>query len=64
MKLIEENCIIVDRVTVRDTFLLNKVQAENFLKMTPLTFSKNISAVDVDRLKEVTIDLEILVCKK
>lgn len=64
VKLIEENCIIVDRVTVRDTFLLNKVQAENFLKMTPLTFSKNISAVDVDRLKEVTIDLEILVCKK
>ena len=64
VSLIEENCTIVERVTVRDTFRLDKVQAENFLKMTPLTFSKNITAVDVDSLKEITIDLEILVCKK
>ena len=64
VKLIEENCTIVDRITVNDTFKLTMKQAENFLKMTPLTFSKVITADDINKLKEITIDLELLVCKK
>ena len=64
VKLIEENCTIVDRITVNDTFKLTMKQAENFLKMTPLTFSKVITADDIKKLKEITIDLEILVFKK
>ena len=31
--------------------------------MTPLTFSKVITDADIDKLKEITIDLELLVCK-
>ena len=64
VKLIEENCKIVDRITVSDTFQLTKEQAASFLKMTPLTFSKEITDSDINQLKEITIDLELLVCKK
>lgn len=64
VKLIEENCKIVDRITVSDTFQLTKEQAACFLKMTPLTFSKEITDSDIDQLKEITIDLELLVCKR
>ena len=64
VKLIEDNCTVVDRITASDTFKLTKEQAQNFLKMTPLTFSKVIAADDINKLKEITIDLELLVCKK
>ena len=64
VSLIEENCTIVERITVSDTFGLTKTQAASFLKMTPLTFSKVITDVDIEKLKEITIDLELLVCKR
>jgi len=32
--------------------------------MTPLTFSKVITDADIEKLKEITIDLELLVCKR
>ena len=43
---------------------LDEYLAENFFKMTPLTFSKDVSKEDIKKLKKITIDLEILVCKK
>ena len=49
---------------VSDTFGLTKTQAASFLKMTPLTFSKVITDDDIEKLKEITIDLELLVCKR
>ena len=64
VSLIEENCTIVERITVSDTFELTQTQAASFLKMTPLTFSKVITDVDIEKLKEITIDLELLVCKR
>lgn len=64
VRLIEENCTIIERCRVRKTTKIDRFIAENFLKMTPLTFSKDISGEDIERLKEITIDLEILVCKK
>ena len=64
VSLIEENCTIVERITVSDTFELTQMQAASFLKMTPLTFSKVITDADIDKLKEITIDLELLVCKR
>lgn len=64
IKLIEENCYVVERVNVKNTYVLDDFLAENFLKMTPLTFSKQIQKSDIKKLKEITIDLEILVCKK
>lgn len=64
IKLIEENCDVVERVNVKDTYVLDDFLAENFLKMTPLTFSKQIQKSDIKKLNEITIDLEILVCKK
>ena len=41
----------MDRITVSDTFQLTKEQAASFLKMTPLTFSKEITDSDIDQLK-------------
>ena len=64
VSLIEENCTIVERRTVNDTFGLTQIQAASFLKMTPLTFSKVITDTDIEKLKEITIDLELLVCKR
>ena len=64
VSLIEENCTIAERITVSDTFRLTQTQAASFLKMTPLTFSKVITDADIEKLKEITIDLELLVCKK
>ena len=64
VSLIEENCTIVERITVSDTFELTQMQAASFLKMTPLTFSKVITDADIEKLKEITIDLELLVCKR
>ena len=55
---------MVERVNVKDTYVLDEFLAENFLKMTPLTFSKQILESDIQKLKEITIDLEIIVCKK
>ena len=64
ISLIEENCEVVERVNVKETSVLDSYLAENFLKMTPLTFSKQILESDIQKLKEITIDLEIIVCKK
>ena len=64
ISLIEENCEVVERVNVKETHVLDSYLAENFLKMTPLTFSKQILESDIQKLKEITIDLEIIVCKK
>ena len=64
ISLIEENCEVVERVNVKETYVLDSYLAENFLKMTPLTFSKQILESDIQKLKEITIDLEIIVCKK
>ena len=64
VNLIKENCNIIERVRVNKTYELDEYLAENFLKMTPLTFSKDVSKEDIKKLKKITIDLEILVCKK
>ncbi|MGX7112495.1 methyltransferase domain-containing protein [Gemella cuniculi] len=64
IKLIEDNCKIVERIKIYETYQLDEYLAEQFLKMTPLTFSKDISVDDIKNLKTITIDLEILVCKK
>ena len=64
VNLIKENCTIIERVRVNKTYELDEYLAENFLKMTPLTFSKDVSKEDIKKLKKITIDLEILVCKK
>ncbi|ERK59449.1 methyltransferase domain protein [Gemella bergeri ATCC 700627] len=64
IKLIENTCDIVERTRISNTYRLTEILAENFLKMTPLTFSKELSEDDIKSLKEITIDLEILVCRK
>ncbi|AME10124.1 MULTISPECIES: methyltransferase domain-containing protein [Gemella] len=64
IKLIENTCDIVERIRVNNTYRLTEILAKNFLKMTPLTFSKKLSENDIKSLKEITIDLEILVCRK
>lgn len=61
INLIESNCKVISNKRVTKTFLLNEEEAENFLKMTPLTFSKNVSEDIIKKLKEITIELEIIV---
>ena len=64
VKLIEDNCTILERIIVNNNYQLNYELASNFFKMTPLTFSKEIDENTIRRLKNITIDLEILICKK
>lgn len=47
IKLIKGNCDIVERVNVKETYILDDYLAENFLKMTPLTFLKQIQKSDI-----------------
>ncbi|MBF0747060.1 methyltransferase domain-containing protein [Gemella sp. 19428wG2_WT2a] len=54
---------IVKRNLIGKTYTLSKEDAENFLKMTPLSFSKEISEKHIENLKEITVELEMLILK-
>lgn len=54
---------IEKRTLVARTYNLSSEDAENFLKMTPLSFSRKITRQDIEKLKQISIELEILVLK-
>lgn len=64
IKLIGNTAEIVEKINVSKTYKLTEEIAAKFLRMTPLTFSKDISKEDIAALKSITIDLDILVCRK
>lgn len=58
---LSERFRLKDRVRITDTYPLTKEQAQDFIRMTPLTFNTNPDELDADALKEITIDVELLV---
>ncbi|MDO4814855.1 MAG: methyltransferase domain-containing protein [Gemella sp.] len=54
---------IEKRSLVSKTFELTKEDARNFLRMTPLSFSKEITNQHIEKLKNITVELELLVLK-
>ena len=55
---------VPERVTrITNTFSITQEQAQDFLAMTPLTFGIDTKSLDARALKEITIDVELLVAK-
>lgn len=52
---------ISDRVRITYTCALKHEQAEDFLLMTPLTFGAGTETLDASALREITIDVELLI---
>lgn len=63
VELISKNLVIESRNLVSKKYYLTYEDAKNFLKMTPLSFSREIKEADIEKLKEISIELEILVLK-
>lgn len=63
INLLENYGEIVSREVVSKTFSLKPEAAKHFLQMTPLTFSQQITEELINKLKEITIELEIIVAK-
>lgn len=61
--LLEKYMEVVERDIVSEKFLLDKKDAKNILNMTPLMFSEKITEDMIAKLKQITIELEIIVCK-
>lgn len=61
---IEKYCQIVDKIKVSKQFSLDYQDAENFLQMTPLTFSKTIGQAEINQLKQISVELDILLLRK
>ncbi|MBC8528358.1 methyltransferase domain-containing protein [Christensenellaceae bacterium NSJ-44] len=57
----EENLRLAKRVRIRYTRPLSALQAADFLRMTPLSFSGSAQRIAPEALDEITIDLELLV---
>jgi len=61
---LSERLRVTDRVPVTYTLPLTREQAADFIRMTPLTFGAEPEALDASALKQITIDVEILIAKK
>ncbi len=53
-----------DRVRITKTVPLTPTQAADFLCMTPLTFGTEPAALDPGALKEITVDVELVISEK
>lgn len=60
---LSERFQLVDRVRMTNTHSLTTEQAADFLKMTPLTFDIEPDTLDASALREITIDVELLIAK-
>lgn len=54
---------LIGRVRSTNTFPLSAEQAKDFLKMTPLTFGVGSETLDAAKLRQITIDVELLIAK-
>lgn len=61
---LSERFTLLDRRRVTRTYPLSKAQAEDFLRMTPLTFGAAADELDASKLTEITIDVELLIARK
>ena len=56
-----ESFHLIDRVRITETYPLDPMQARDFLTMTPLTFGIDAEKLDANKLKQITIDVELLI---
>ncbi|MBQ4423003.1 MAG: methyltransferase domain-containing protein [Clostridia bacterium] len=61
---LSERFTLLDRRRMTCTYPLSAEQAEDFLRMTPLTFGADAGELDASKLTEITIDVELLIAQK
>lgn len=61
---LSERLRITDRVPITYSLPLNAEQARDFIRMTPLTFGTCPETLDATELKQITIDVELLIAQK
>ena len=54
---------VLERVAVRRTLPVTPLQAQDFLRMTPMTFGLTEEQLDGVTLTQITVAMEIMVCK-
>ncbi len=59
---LENKATLLKRIPIRYTLPVTAVQAQHFLHMTPMTFSLPHELLETLTLREITIDLSLLVC--
>ena len=55
---------VADRIRISECYSLTEEQARDFLFMTPLTFGTDPGMLDASLLKEITIDVELLIADR
>lgn len=55
---------ITARHHVQVTHSVTPDQAKNFIRMTPMTFDMDLDTLDISPIKEITLDLDIVVAKR
>lgn len=61
---LSERFRIINRTRITETHSLSPEQAADFLRMTPLTFGAAPDDRDAAQLREITIDVELLIAQK
>ena len=61
---LSERFCVKRRVRITHTFPLTPEQAADFLRMTPLMFGMEPDALDPTALKEITVDVELVISQK
>ncbi len=61
---LSEQFHIADRIRIFGYYPLTEEQARDFLFMTPLTFGTDPGALDASLLKQITIDVELLIAER
>ena len=59
----EKHFEVTDRFTVSRTSAIGSAELEDLVKMTPLLFDVDKEAIELDRVKEITVAAEILIGK-
>lgn len=60
----EEYFNVIERRHILNTFPISKDQLNNFIKMTPMMFGVNIDELNIDDIKDITIDVDIIIGSK
>lgn len=64
VKHLSERFTLLERRRMTETFPLTGAQAEDFLRMTPLTFGANADELDASKLSGITIDVDLLIARR
>jgi 23S rRNA (guanine745-N1)-methyltransferase len=60
---LKEHLNVVEKVHVKHTLPVSREQLNDFLNLTPMLFHVDTMHLDVDHIREITIDAEIFIAK-